>query len=125
LVSYFISLFWNSYLRKEDLLTIFEPLRPGVDIYTTVNDESSIWRGWILNLAAYLADDVFAYYVSQQKMGQEIVQAVLDRYIFSAHDSDLDANIPPGLQSIPTRGTFKLSVSEYYSIVLGIKAVET
>ena len=55
-------------------------LRPWVDIHTRVNDESSIWRGWILNLAACLADDVFAYYVSQQKIGQEIMQAVLDRY---------------------------------------------
>jgi hypothetical protein len=27
--------FWRSQLRKEDLLTIFEPLRPGVDICTT------------------------------------------------------------------------------------------
>lgn len=51
--------FWRSQLRKEDLLEILVPLRPGVDIQTIVNededDESEVWKRWLYDAAAWLA----------------------------------------------------------------------
>jgi hypothetical protein len=66
-----------------------------------VSDESNIWRGWILNLAACLADDVFSYYVSEQKIGQEMLQAVLDRYFFSLIIPILMVTFHSGLKASP------------------------
>jgi hypothetical protein len=101
---------WRDLLRKEDIHDIFEPLRPGVDIQTILEEEKDgedgLWKQWLFDSAAWLADDIFAYHVSQGKLGEEVPRVVFDRYA-RIRDIAQFQYVPSSLESLPTRGNFK------------------
>ncbi|RFU31081.1 hypothetical protein B7463_g5251, partial [Scytalidium lignicola] len=102
---------WRNLFRKDDMLNIFEPLRPGVDIQTIVekeeeNRKEGVWKQWLYDSAAWLADDIFAYHVSQGKLGEEVPCVVFDRYA-RIRDIPQFQYVPHSLESLPIRGNFK------------------
>ena len=103
--------FWRGQLRKEDVLEIFAPLRPGVDIPTIIDEENSeigMWRRWLYDAAAWLANDVFAYRVSQGNLGNDVPRVVFDRFA-RIRDIPQFQYVPLSLETLPIRAKFKFS----------------
>ena len=98
--------FWRSQLQ-EDVLEIFAPLRPGVDIQTIICEpESSVWKRWLFDSAAWLADDIFVYHVAQGNLGKDVPRVVFDRFA-KLRDLSQFQYVPISLETLPTRGMFK------------------
>jgi hypothetical protein len=102
--------FWRSQLRNEDVLEIFAPLRPGVDIQTIIyepeSSELSVWKRWLYDTAAWLADDIFVYHVSQGNLGKDVPRVIFDRFA-RVRDLPQFQYVSISLETLPTRGMFK------------------
>lgn len=107
--------FWEERLQAADLMEIFEPLRPGVDIQTIVDSEGGGdlggWRRWLFEAAAWLADDVYGYHVAQgglEETGADVPRVVLERF-GKLRDLVLFKYVP-GIKTLPIRANFRSPV---------------
>ncbi|KFY73731.1 hypothetical protein V499_06198 [Pseudogymnoascus sp. VKM F-103] len=64
-------LIWRGHFQEGDLREIFAPLRPGVDLETILATKDGVWRNWLYDSAASLADDIFIYHIAQGLAGME------------------------------------------------------
>jgi hypothetical protein len=55
--------------QRDDLVHIFEPLRPGVHIVTILDEDCGV-----------TTDDVFMYHICRGRLGQEMDPVVFMRY---------------------------------------------
>ncbi|KFY45591.1 hypothetical protein V495_02902 [Pseudogymnoascus sp. VKM F-4514 (FW-929)] len=100
---------WHSLLQEKDLIDILAPLRPGVDIHEILdaqeNDEEKwLWRRFMFDWVASLADNVFSYRVSQDNIGKIAPHIVSVRQAAAVKSPSFD--YVPNLASLPTRSTF-------------------
>ncbi|KFY93169.1 hypothetical protein V500_03869 [Pseudogymnoascus sp. VKM F-4518 (FW-2643)] len=104
--------FWEEQLQAADILKIFEPLRPGVDIQAIVDssggDDLSEWKRWLCEAAAWLADDVYGYHVAQgglEESGADVPRVVVERF-GKLRDFVLFRYVP-SIKTLPIRANFR------------------
>lgn len=102
---------WNDLFTNDDLMEIFAPLRPRVDIEGIVQAEEGgemwEWKKWLFDSATALADDTFTYHVSQGKLRGDVSRSVFER---NARVGEFIPSPMISIERVPIRTNFKDTV---------------
>ncbi|OBT88350.1 hypothetical protein VE02_02287 [Pseudogymnoascus sp. 03VT05] len=102
---------WRKLFTKQDLSEIFAPLRPGVDVETILDAKEKdgsvwVWHEWMYDCAAWLADDLFAYHITQGGLGRDVHRLVFERLACVGGFMGVPRSIDR-MESLPIRANFK------------------